>query len=209
VGRYVEKKGFGDLIEACRLLRARNFDFTCGIVGGGPLEAQLQGQIAEAKLEQFVQLLGPRSQTEVRRMLAAAQIFVLACVLEKDGGSDNLPTVIMEAMLARTPVISTELAGVPEMITSGQDGLLVPPQNPSALADAIGKLLTDPVAAERLGQQGRLTAEAKFAVEKTTSVLKHLLVTRAGVPAPAAARQVDPSLPKPGPIKELLRFLDK
>src|SRR5690349_11186198 len=90
VGWYVEKKGFADLIEACRLLRARGVDFVCGIIGGGPLGAALQTQIAEAKLEAQVQLLGPRSQNEVRRMLAAAQVFVLACVPEKDGGSDNL-----------------------------------------------------------------------------------------------------------------------
>lgn len=209
VGRYVEKKGFGDLIEACRLLRAKGVGFTCGIVGGGPLETQLQAQIAEAKLESCVQLLGPRSQSEVRRLLAEAQVFVLACVLEKDGGSDNLPTVIMEAMLARTPVISTELAGVPEMITSGEDGLLVPPQSPAVLAEAVGQLLADPVALERLGQQGRRTAEMKFAVEKTTAILKHLLATQARVPVPEAARQVDPSLPRPGLLQQLRQILDK
>ena len=178
VGRYVEKKGFGDLIEACRLLRARGVDFVCEIAGGGPLEAPLQAQIAAAKLEQYVQLLGPRSQSEVRRMLAAAQVFVLACVPEKDGGSDNLPTVIMEAMLARTPVISTRLAGVPEMVADGQDGMLVPPKDPPALAEAMAKLLTDPAGAEILGQKGRISAEEKFAVQKTTRVLKHLLVRR-------------------------------
>jgi len=209
VGRYVEKKGFADLIEACRLLRERGVDFECGIVGGGPLEAQLQAQIAEAKLEQQVQLLGPRSQSEVRSMLAAAHLFVLACVPEKDGGSDNLPTVIMEAMLARTPVISTQLAGIPEMIETGQDGLLVPPQTPSALADAMQKLLVDPVAAEKLGQRGRSAAEAKFAVEKTTNVLKHLLVARANVTVPASARRLDGALPRPGFFTQLLQILDK
>lgn len=206
VGRYVEKKGFGDLIRACALLRDRGIDFVCGIVGGGPLEAQLQAQITDAKLETQVQLLGPRSQAEVRQMLAAAQVFVLACVPEKDGGSDNLPTVIMEAMLARTPVISTDLAGVPEMITSGQDGLLVRPQNPAALADAMEKLLTDPAAAERLGQQGRSSAEEKFAVDKTTRGLKHQLVVRAPIAVPAAARQQDPSIPTPSLATRLLQI---
>ena len=156
-----------------------------------------------------MQLLGPRSQTEVRRLLAASQIFVLACVLEKDGGSDNLPTVIMEAMLARTPVISTELAGVPEMITPGENGLLVPPENPVALAEAMERLLVDPAIAERLGQQGRQTAEAKFAVEKTTAMLKHLLVSRENLPVPAAAREMDSTLPEPGLFRKLLQILDK
>ena len=125
VGRYVEKKGFGDLIEACRLLRARHVDFNCDIVGGGPLESELQRQITESDLEGHVGLLGPRPQSEIRRLLAAARLFVLACVIEKDGGSDNLPTVIAEAMLAGVPVISTPLAGVPEMIEDGVDGVLV------------------------------------------------------------------------------------
>ncbi|MEP6673111.1 MAG: glycosyltransferase family 4 protein [Chthoniobacter sp.] len=209
VGRYVEKKGFRDLIEACRLLRARGVDFVCEIVGGGPLEAPLQAQIAEAKLEQQVQLLGPRSQGEVRRLLAAAQVFVLACVPEKDGGSDNLPTVIMEAMLARTPVISTELAGVPEMIAPGEDGLLVPPQSPSALVDAMAKLLADPAAAERLGEQGRVTAEEKFAIEKTARALKHLLIERVGVTVPESARGMDLAIPRRGFFHHLLRFFDK
>jgi glycosyltransferase involved in cell wall biosynthesis len=207
VGRYVEKKGFGDLIQACGLLRDRGIDFVCDIVGGGPLEAQLQKQITEARLDSQVRLLGPRSQQEVRRMLAAAQLFVLACVPEKDGGSDNLPTVIMEAMLARTPVISTELAGVPEMITPGKDGLLVLPQNPVALAEAMAGLLADPSTAEYLGQQGRIIAEEKFAVDKTTSVLKHLLAAHAPLFIPAAARRLDPAIPVPSVISRLLQVL--
>jgi len=206
VGRYVEKKGFGDLIQACGLLRDRGIDFVCGIVGGGPLEAQLQAQITESRLEQQVQLLGPRSQNEVRRLLAAAQLFVLACVPEKDGGSDNLPTVIMEAMLARTPVISTELAGVPEMITPGLDGLLVLPQNPVALAEAMAELLTDPSHAERLGQKGRTTAEEKFAVDKTTGILKHLLAEHAPMVIPSAAHRLDPSIPAPSVFTRLLQL---
>ncbi len=205
VGRYVEKKGFGDLIRACALLRDRGIEFICGIIGGGPLEGQLQAQITAAKLDAQVQLLGPRSQTEVRQMLAAAQIFVLPCVPEKEGGSDNLPTVIMEAMLARTPVISTELAGVPEMITSGRDGLLVPPQNPTALAEAMEKLLIDPAATERLGQQGRATAEEKFAVDNTTRRLKNLLAGQVPMVIPAAARQQDSTIPSPGAVARLLQ----
>jgi glycosyltransferase involved in cell wall biosynthesis len=156
-----------------------------------------------------VQLLGPRSQGEVRQLLAAAQLFVLACVPEKDGGSDNLPTAIVEAMLARTPVISTRLAGIPEMIVDGQDGLLVPPKDPAALADAMARLLSDPAGAESLGQKGRLSAEGKFAVEKTTALLKHLLVARAPVSLPASARALDPSLRQPSLFRRLLQIFDK
>jgi glycosyltransferase involved in cell wall biosynthesis len=209
VGRYVEKKGFNDLIEACRLLRTRGVDFVCDLIGGGPLEAPLQAQIAESGLEGHVRLAGPKSQGEVRRLLAAAHVFVLACALEKDGGSDNLPTVIMEAMLAGVPVISTPVAGVPEMIESGRDGVLVATKDSPALAQAIAQLLADPAAAARLGRQGQDSATGKFAVEKTTSALKHLLVARAGVPVPKPARDADPTLSARGFFAQWLQRFDK
>ncbi len=194
VGRYVEKKGFADLIEACRLLRDRGLHFTCEIIGGGPLEAELRAQIQRSELSAAVHLLGPRAQGEVRRQLAAAHVFVLACVPESGGGSDNLPTVIMEAMACGVPVISTRLAGVPEMIESGTDGVLVPPQEPAALAEALEQLLNDREEARRLGERGRRGAQEKFAIEKTTAALKHLLVEFAGVTPDDEARRNDPKL---------------
>jgi glycosyltransferase involved in cell wall biosynthesis len=209
VGRYVEKKGFGDLIEACRLLRTRGLDFVCEIIGGGPLETALGAQIAAAKLEQHVHLLGPRSQSEVRRKLAEARIFVLACVPEKEGGSDNLPTVIMEAMLSSLPVISTRLAGVPEMIEHGRDGLLVPPGSPADLAEAMEKLLADPGTAAALGREGRVAAEEKFVVERTTRALKHLLAKERGVKVPEEARRIDGELPVRGFAGVWARLFDK
>ena len=196
VGRSVEKKGFADLIAACGLLRGRGVEFECAIVGGGPLERELQAQIDAAQLGEVVKLLGPRPQAEVRRMLAEAQLFVLACVVEKDGGSDNLPTVIMEAMACGTPVISTRVAGVPEMLDDGQTGLLAPPNDPPALAAAMEKLLRDPALTARLAADARRSAEEKFAVGKTTRDLQHLLLRHGAVVAPEAARNLDPTLPR-------------
>ncbi len=196
VGRSVEKKGFRDLIEACRLLRARGLAFFCEIVGGGPLEAELQAQIDAAQLGGMVQLLGPHPQAEVRRLLSRAQLFVLACVVEVDGGSDNLPTVLIEAMVAGVPVISTRVAGVPEMIADGEDGLLAPPNAPSALAASMERLLRDPALAEGLAQRGRKSAAGKFAIEQTTRELQCLLVEHAGIIPPEAARKLDSTLPR-------------
>ena len=209
VGRYVEKKGFAYLIEACRLLRDRGLTFACDVIGGGPLEAELRAQIEQARLGTVVQLLGPRSQGEVRRRLATAHLFVLACVPEEGGGSDNLPTVIMEAMACGVPVVSTRLAGVPEMIRSGEDGWLVAPKDSAALAETLEKLLADPVGAERVGQHGRVSAREKFAIELTTGALKHLLVQRAAVAIPEAARSSDPSLRQRGFRSRLADFFDK
>jgi len=196
VGRYVEKKGFGDLIAACALLRDRGVAFVCEIAGGGPLEAELQGQIDGERLGGTVRLLGLRPQADVRRLLSQAQLFVLPCVVEADGGSDNLPTVIMEAMLAGVPVVSTTVAGVPEMIAPGEDGLLTPPRDPAALAEAMEKVLLDRVLGARLAARARVSAAEKFSVEMTVRELQCLLIRHAGVVVPDTARHHDPSLPE-------------
>ncbi len=195
VGRYVEKKGFGDLISACAILRQRIPDFECLIVGGGPLESELQAQIDREQLAFQVKLLGARPQEEVRKLLAEANVFVLACAPESDGGSDNLPTVIMEAMAAGVPVISTRLAGVPEMITDGENGLLAAPKDPESVAEALEKMLSDRAMAEQMAERGKQTAQKRFAIEATTRKLKHLLVRIAGVIPPKKARELDPKLP--------------
>ena len=194
VGRYVEKKGFGDLIAACGLLRGREVAFECAIVGGGPLERELQAQIDAAQLGEVVKLTGPRPQAEVRRMLAEAELFVLACVVEAGGGSDNLPTVLMEAMACGTPVISTRVAGVPEMVDDGRTGLLTPPNDPPALAAAMEKLLRDPALGSGFAARARAVAMEKFSVGKTTRELQHLLLRRGRIRPPEAARNLDPTL---------------
>ena len=183
VGRYVEKKGFSVLIEACRLLRERGMVFECLIVGEGPLEADLRVQIDRAGLGKYVKLPGPCPQSEVRRLLAGAQIFALASVPEAGGGSDNLPTVLMEAMAAGVPVVSTHVAGIPEMIADGAEGHLVAANDAPALADAMERLMRDPRLAQQCGDRARATAMEKFAIENTVRGLREVLA-RHGVTGP-------------------------
>lgn len=175
VGRCIEKKGFADLIDACALLRDRGFDFECAIVGGGPLEASLRARIVERGLEGIVQLTGPQPQEEVRQRLSQASLFVLACATEADGGMDNFPTVIVEAMATGLPVVSTRLAGVPEMVEEGVTGLLVGEKQPAALADALETLLRDPARARQMGACGKAAASARFGLPGTVSALRELL----------------------------------
>jgi colanic acid/amylovoran biosynthesis glycosyltransferase len=176
VGRLIEKKGFSDLIEACRLLHARGLDFQAEIIGEGPLETALRGQIASAGLTKSVLLAGPQSQTEVSRRLARSAIFALPCVAEAGGGMDNLPTVVMEAMAAGLPVVSTPLGGVPEMVLEGETGLLVPEHAPAALADALASLLANETGARSLGEAGRRRAAELFAIEKSARALRELFL---------------------------------
>ncbi len=196
VGRYVEKKGFAHLIEACRILKERGVPFHCDIVGEGPLQESLAAQIDAAGLAGRVVLAGPRSQAELLPLYAASGLFVLPCVREAGGGMDNLPTVIMEAMAAGLPVISTPIAGVPEMIVEGRTGWVVPEKDPAALAGAIARALSTPDLAATCGEQGRLRAAELFSIETTARRLKHLLVRLGDVRPGSDALKQDALLKK-------------
>lgn len=196
VGRYIEKKGFSDLIEACRLLHQRGLDFECLIVGEGPLEAELRQQIAQSQLEGKVILTGPREEQQVLELLGDASLFALPCVREADGGSDNLPTVIMEAMACALPIISTPVAGVPEMIEQNLTGILVNEKSPGELAEAIAGLLKNLQSAREMGARGREVCLDKFSTQRTTTHLKHLIARYGRVMPPGKAFKTDPLLLK-------------
>ena len=171
IGRLIEKKGFSDLIEACRLLGERGIKFHCEIIGEGPLELALREQIRAAGLTSSVTLSGPLPQEEVRTRLARSAIFALPCVTEAGGGKDNLPTVVMEAMAAALPVVSTTIGGVPEMVQDGITGFLLPEHRPTALADILSRLLSDSALRHSLGKAGRECATRLFALDQNVQTL--------------------------------------
>jgi glycosyltransferase involved in cell wall biosynthesis len=176
VGRLIPKKGFGDLIRTCALLAERGKLFRCEIIGAGPLENELRLQIDELRLQNNVVLVGALPQTQLRGRLAAAHIFVLPSVIDPDGGMDNLPTVIMEAMATALPVVSTDIGGIPEMIIENETGFLVQPGDTAAMADAIEKVINDSSLAARLGHSGHERARTLFSIEKNVRELCGLLM---------------------------------
>jgi glycosyltransferase involved in cell wall biosynthesis len=178
VGRLILKKGFGDLIRACAMLVERGKSFRCEIFGEGPLKNELQAQIDELRLQNNVLLTGAKPQTELRRRLAAANVFVLPSVIDPDGGMDNLPTVIMEAMATGLPVVSTNIGGIPEMVIENETGFLVQPGDTTAMADVIERLINDPLLAQRLGQSGYERSRALFSIEKNVRELYALIAVR-------------------------------
>ncbi|MGI8480746.1 MAG: glycosyltransferase, partial [Chthoniobacterales bacterium] len=182
IGRLIEKKGFADLVAACAILRTGGRDFTSKIIGEGPLDSALRAQISSLGIDDRVELVGPRSQAEVRDILSDATVFVLPCTAEKDGGMDNLPTVIMEAMSAGLPVISTPVAGVPEMVEEGLTGLLVPERDPTALAAAIEGVIANPADARWLGSNGLAVAREKFSIETSARNLREIFARPAAHP---------------------------
>jgi len=162
-GRLVAKKGFAILVEACRLLRDRGHSFRCTIAGSGPDEGTLREQIADAGLDALVTLTGETlEQTAVPGFMHGGDIYVLACIWAPDNDVDGLPMMLMEAMACGLPAISTRLVGIPDLIRDGETGILVDPNDPEALADAIMRLSEDEDEACRLATAGRRHLEDRF-----------------------------------------------
>lgn len=182
VGRLIEKKGFDDLITACGILRDKGVPFHCRIVGEGPLEEKLKAEIETLKLGGAVTLTGPLGMDEIIRLLTEeTQVFALACVTESDGGKDNLPTVLMEAMAASLPCVSTRLAGVPEMVLHEKTGLLCDERRPAEFAALMEKLLRDEALCAQMGTAGLEHARTNFSREVTGRALLEKLAEFGGL----------------------------
>jgi len=191
IGRLVPFKGFEFLLEACAELERRNFDFRCQIVGDGPLRGKLKAMIADLRLHDRVELCGARSQADVFSLMQSCDIFALASVLDSAGASDVFPTVIMEAMACARPVVSTQLAGIPESVLDGVTGLLVPPGDWEALAGALDRLVRDSDLRTRFGEAGRARMTNEFSITKTVEPLHQLFAAQ---PEPAAAKKRKPRI---------------
>jgi glycosyltransferase involved in cell wall biosynthesis len=169
VARLVPFKGFDILIDACA--RLGQIDFHCEIIGEGPLREKLEGRVVHHQLESKIHFAGERSQREVLTALRECDIFILASTVDERGASDVFPTVIAEAMASGKPVVSTTVAGIPELVANGETGLVVPPGNVPALAEAIERFASDEQMRLDFGRAGRRRIEQNFIIEKTIEPL--------------------------------------
>ena len=151
-----KNKGQTHLIDAAAIIRDRHphFSWKMLFISDGEDRAKLEAKIARLGLDDHIFL--PGFVTDVKRYLKGLDIFVLPSVKE------GLPYAIMEAMAAGTPIIASRVGGIPDLIRSGESGLLVPPKNPDALADAIGQLIKDNALASRLGLNAAASATRSF-----------------------------------------------
>jgi glycosyltransferase involved in cell wall biosynthesis len=170
-GRMVPFKGFDILIDACAQLQNRALNFACEIIGDGPLRAELEARVEQHNLHERIHFAGEQSQNYVLRALRNSDIFVLASAPDERGASDIFPTVIAEAMASEKPVVSTTVAGIPELVANGKTGVLVPPRDAPALADAIEQLARDEDLRSDFGRAGRLRIEQEFTIERTIEPL--------------------------------------
>jgi colanic acid/amylovoran biosynthesis glycosyltransferase len=137
VGRLVEKKGIFDLIAAVAAIAPAHPGLRCDVLGGGALEEAARRAVAAAGLEATVVIHGAVPPDAVADAIAAADLLVAPSKRAPSGDKEGTPTVIQEAMASGLPVVSTRHAGIPEMIESGREGLLVDEGDSAALAQAI------------------------------------------------------------------------
>src|SRR5207249_3862701 len=174
VGRLIEKKGFAYLIEACRMLRSSGFSFACQIVGEGPERSRLEELIRAYQLSDNVRLRGSLPQPELVGTLSQSSLFVFPAIRDSSGDTDNLPTVLIEAMASCLPVVATEVAGIPEIVQHNENGFLVPEKDAAQLADAIQRLAGSKALLDQFGRASRRIAKEKFAIPNTVGHLKRL-----------------------------------
>lgn len=174
VGRLVEKKGFCDLILACNILRQNGNSFHCEIIGSGDEEPSLRHMIQENGLENLVRLTGPLPSDAVADRLRQASVLVAPCVTASTGDRDGLPTILLEAMALGTPIIGTDVTGIPEVIHHQRTGLLLPEQEPELLANHISHLLKNRQQASNLAREARELVEQEFNIEQNATKIRAL-----------------------------------
>ena len=160
VGRLVERKGVQHLIEAMTRLEDR--PTRLHVVGDGPMRAELKRIARERRVLDRVIFHGFVSTDELRSHFAACDAFVLPAVRDEKGDVEGLGVVLVEALSYGKPVVASRSGGIVDVIRDDETGLLVPPGDPVALADAIRRVLDDPDLAARLGRAGRAHVEANF-----------------------------------------------
>ena len=162
VARCVPKKGLHILIRAIACLRDRGLAVRATLIGDGPQRRPLQDLVADLALDAMVALPGAATAARVRELLAQSHCLVLAAMRAPDGDIDATPTVLGEAMALGLPVVSTRLAGIPEIVPEGA-GLLVAPGDPDALADALAEIAALPAGQRRaMGERGRRFVQAHW-----------------------------------------------
>jgi colanic acid/amylovoran biosynthesis glycosyltransferase len=176
VGRLVPSKGQHVLVAAIDRLVKTNPNVRIRLVGNGPDRESLASAVAAADLSRHVFLEGSIGQDRILDYYRQADIFVLASFAE------GIPVVLMEAMAMEIPCVSTFVAGIPELIRSGIDGILVPPSDECALADAIKRLIDDPALRRRLGVAARRRVMQRYNLEQNITRLAEIFTDRIGRP---------------------------
>jgi glycosyltransferase involved in cell wall biosynthesis len=179
VGRLCEQKGQLLLVRAAALVKARGIPFEVILAGDGEMRAQIEQEVTRLGLSAHVHITGWVSSARVRDELLAARALVLPSFAE------GLPVVIMEAMALRRPVLSTYVAGIPELVLNGETGWMFPAGDVEALANAMAACLTAPRGElDAMGEAGRERVLARHDVDTEAAKLAALFVKHSQAGAP-------------------------
>lgn len=175
VARLVEKKGIEYLFAAIEILLNCSFNIECTLIGDGPLRPDLELKVYEMGISKSVKFLNEVPHSDIKAFYYQSEFFVLPCVTAVDGDKDGIPNVLLEAMAAGIPVISTLESGIPELIIHNETGILVPPRDPQSIVEAIVNLKITPDLYKYLSCNARQFLEKNFAINRSTRMLRHLL----------------------------------
>ncbi len=181
VGRLAAMKGLPVLFEGLSKLRQRYPSVRLTVVGDGSERQAIEAIAQQLQVADLIDFVGYKSQTEVREYLQQMDIFVLPSFAE------GVPVVLMEAMAAGVPVVTTRIAGVPELVEHGQSGWLVPPGDVDALVDGLAQLIENPTLRNRYGQAGHAKVRTEFNVETEALKLKEIFLRTVTPTAPSAS----------------------
>ena len=155
IGRFVKTKGLDVLLDACALLAERGVDFRVTLAGSGRIERALRAQAKRLGIEDRVDFPGFVLHKDIPELLRAHDVFVMPSKIAPTGDRDGLPTVIMEALVSRVPVVATDVGGIREVVRDGETGYMVQQKNPAALAEAVMNMAADRDNAVRMADKGK------------------------------------------------------
>ena len=174
IARLIEKKGVAFAIEAVSHLLATGEKIDYTVVGDGVLRQSLQQLIQDRGIEQQVRLVGSKTHEEVKMFMEKSHVLLAPSLTSESGDQEGIPNVIKEAMASGLPVISTFHSGIPELVSDGVSGLLVPERDAASLADALAYLIRHPEICKEMGQAGRRQVEQKFETSVLSKQLEEL-----------------------------------
>lgn len=166
VGRLVEKKGIGYVLDAMRRLADAGVTAELEVAGDGPLRATLEAQRDRLGLDRRVRLLGWQTQAQVRQVLGRAHVLVAPSITAGNADEEGIPNVLKEAMASGLPVVATRHGGIPELVENGVTGFLVAERDPQILAERLAELAAPSERWAAMAAAGRARVEREYDIER-------------------------------------------
>ncbi len=178
ISRLEEVKGVQYFLDALKVLSEQNINYFAFVIGDGPLRKDLEEQAKKNRLNDQINFTGWLDVADSIAMLSRMDIFVVPSL------SEGLNTTLLEALYLSRPVVATDVGGNPEIVKNGKTGLIVPPKDPDAIADAITTLLDDDLSSEQMADAGRKLVLEKYTMDQMIGrnliLYKELLDSKGG-----------------------------